>query len=245
VFVLTDVFHSVHHTVNTDYPERNGDVFIIDVPRMDGVDPDKKYCGYAIFFRMDPIWARDYKEIDWYSCKVYTPNKLLVKMPAWPYALFSNEDWKILQTYLRTKEPLLESLDNKRKGFATEQGQPKKDRMFKFILLDFGSEVKLSSKVVYSNAGEEEQCEWEFYPIPHLKNKSVSNIHANNVKVIRTREKKIGLLLLLQEATKNRFSSENSQLQRPMKAWLQSCYKGAVGIFDLSGIYLFPKIKCI
>lgn len=176
MFVLTDVFHSVRHTVNTDYPERNGDVFIIDVPRMDGVDPDKKYCGYAIFFRMDPRWARDYKEIDWYSCKVYAPNKLLVKMPAWPYALFSNEDRKILQTYLRNKEPLLESLDNKRKGFATEQGQPKKDRMFKFILLDFGSEVKLSSKVVYSNAGEEEQCEWEFYPIPHLKNKSVSNI---------------------------------------------------------------------
>jgi hypothetical protein len=158
-------------------------VFIIDVPRMDGVNPDKKYCGYAIFFCMDPRWARDYKEIDWYSCKVYAAIKLLVKMPAWPYALFSNEDRKILQTYLRNKKHTSETRSLSLKVSITSirdslrnRGNQKKDWMFKFILLDFASEVKLSSKAVYSNTREEEQCEWEFYPIPHLKNKSVNNI---------------------------------------------------------------------
>jgi hypothetical protein len=57
VFEVTNMFHSVHPTINTDYPKRNGDVFIIDVPRMDGVDPDKKYCGYTIFLWMDSRWA--------------------------------------------------------------------------------------------------------------------------------------------------------------------------------------------
>ena len=116
------------------------------------------------------------EEINWYSAHVAGSHQVLFRMPAWPYPLWpkANNAEILYNAILRqVPEPVRKSMNAAHSVFdpSSEAAETAavEVRKWKYVMLDF-SKVKgigeLSSKVLYSDAGDKEALDYDLIEIP-------------------------------------------------------------------------------
>ena len=122
---------------------------IFPVNDIESLEPLKVYPGFLIMFEMDLRFAFDSKkdEVEYFSGKIVGPNQVLLRVPSWPYSLFSERDRKLLEIYL--KPNFMNAVDAKRNDFL----ENKEERLWKYYLLEFDEDVELSAKIIFKAPG--------------------------------------------------------------------------------------------
>jgi hypothetical protein len=149
--------------VNTMCPERNGPVMVFPVNGLESVETNKVYPGFIIMFETDLRFAFDSQKdgVEYFSARVIAPNKLLIRLPSWPYCLFTDKDRSMLAAHL--KPNFMNALDAKRNSFADNKEQ----RMWRHYLLEFEQHHQLSAKVIFKEAGDDDLLPSQIIPIKY------------------------------------------------------------------------------
>lgn len=121
------------------------------------------------------------EEITWYSGNVAGATHLLFRMPAWPYPLWPkavNSEYLYASITDQVPEPVKKSMNSCHSVFdpSSEDAESAavEARKWRHVLLDF-SKVRgigeLSSKVLFSDAGEKEALDYDLIEVPlHFDN---------------------------------------------------------------------------
>lgn len=159
--------------VNLEKPECNGPFLIFDVPDLPGAQLGTEHKAYYIMLTTD----RRFEEIDdsqnWYTARVYSEKKVLVRLPAWDFPFFPKTDQALSFQQSMTSAvdaSVAKSLTNVFAAFDSEAADFQEARKWKHYVLDF-SQVKdlgtLSSKKVFSGAGDEELMDFDIVELPY------------------------------------------------------------------------------
>jgi hypothetical protein len=122
--------------VNLAYPEKNGPFTIFSAHDFEGIEKNKVYPGFAIFIEHDVRYSLDSKrdEVEYYNARVFSPTKLLIRVPSWEYCLSSTSDWRCFVGHVQPN--LMNAIDAARNKFHQEE---KETRMWRHYVLDFGT----------------------------------------------------------------------------------------------------------
>lgn len=149
--------------VNLDDPDDHFQFKVYPCLEMEGVDGKKRYEGFFVtvesdirFYLMDP-------KTEWYSCRIFSSNQLLVSTPASDYDLMysrefveeeydTNGDAKPIR---QIDDDALESIDayNNR---LNEDDDLQLKRKMKYYILNFPRGVQLSVKEIFAGATEDD-----------------------------------------------------------------------------------------
>ena len=169
-------------TVNTDRPECNREVLVFPLQDIKGVKVGSHYFGYYIMFPMDIRYVLDNETIEHYKARVFSANRVLLSVPAWPYSPLYNRD----EIAGKVTDVVNNAMDDARHSFE----ENKTSRMWKHLILEFPSEQNLAGKEIYQDAGEDEELELEFVPFVYTHTKFPSGrsntLHYAAWKVCRT-----------------------------------------------------------
>lgn len=166
---LTLSFLSDVIPVNINRPEDNREVSIYKAEGLTGVkDVNAHFQGYWIVMKYDPRFYADDANVEWYKARVYSSNQVLITLPSFDYSQMHCRD-QIVSS--KCPQSCTDAIDNGRLGYAKEE----KIRQWKYLLLDFPDSHVLSSSEVYSEAGEDEELDFELFP--------VSSVHPKIPKV--------------------------------------------------------------
>ena len=111
---------------------------------------------------MQTEWVLDNLEQDRYSGRVFSDNKLLFRIPSWDYnILYAREAFKTI-----TEDNVTHSLDNARHAFAESRDE---DMLQDYIITMNQPNIKLSSKVVFAHAGEDEDLGMFIVPVKAVR----------------------------------------------------------------------------
>ena len=169
--------YSVPIQVVPDRPESeaNGPVLVYSVPNFLSADGSTEYPGFYILMEFDPRFIEMDDEHTWYSAKAISATQVLIQLLAWPYCLWPNGP---NSTGLYTN--LVDQLPDAVKYSVNAAHAPfdNKDevtnaqlesRKWRYILLDFSNAKdigELSSKSLYSDAGEQEILDYDVISVP-------------------------------------------------------------------------------
>jgi hypothetical protein len=130
--------------VDPDFPEKNREVLVVATKNIPGVDGKTYYAGYTIMYRFDGRWLVENPDVECIEARLLTTHSILLKVPAWPYGILRDQET------INAKLPshVQDALDNA----ASESPS-----QFKYLVLEFGEDHELSSKVLHKEAGENEE----------------------------------------------------------------------------------------
>ncbi len=145
-----------------------------------GLGQGAGYYGYYVMYQIDIRHIADDSTVKFYKARAFPSNSLLIKLPAWPYTILHNRDE--IEAHVST--PVTDAIDDARHDFS----QDKAAREWKYLVLDFPTDHRLSSKEIYDEAGEDEELELEIIPVvySHPKIKGQGTQHWAAWKVVRT-----------------------------------------------------------
>lgn len=147
-----------------------------EVPDLDSIESETTRPGYAIFYPMQLAWVRTDKSKEFYRARVYSDNYLMVTVPAADWDMIKGGDFE--GSSLDPK--IVGGINNARKHFRDhlkEEGGSK-IRMWKTFLLRFPAGHKLNSKVIYEDAGEDQDLDVDFVKTYTNKAKSSFRYYA-------------------------------------------------------------------
>jgi hypothetical protein len=163
-----------HIRVNPVYPERNGPFMIFPVNDIEGVEANKVFPGFAILFEADVRHGFDSRndQVEYFSARTFPPNKVLIRVPSWPYCLYSNADRAQLQASLNPN--YMNALDSMRNNFFDNREQ----RMWRHYLLEFEPFHQLSARVIFRDASDDHNLPAKIIPIKytHPQMKGIYNV---------------------------------------------------------------------
>jgi hypothetical protein len=139
--------------VNIDKPEANREALVFPMKDMAGMKKGASYYGYYIMIHMDVRYFMDNENVEHYKARLFGNNKILLTVPAWDYCPLYNRDEVVLQV----DSNVTDAMDDARHGFE----ENKATRQWKNLLLEFPGEHVLSSKLIYEDAGDDDELELE------------------------------------------------------------------------------------
>jgi hypothetical protein len=169
--------------VNIDSPEGNREVMVFPISDIPGVGKQAKwiYQGYFISFQFDIRFIRDDPKTRHVSCRIYSANELLLRLPSWPYSFVSNHD----RDYLLTKlHPAIgNGIDECRNAYAASISA----RQWKYLILRFPEDHVLNVHHIFEDAGPEQWCELDIIPIKYetVRRGMTNMIHMVGFKIAR------------------------------------------------------------
>jgi hypothetical protein len=92
-----------------------------------------------------------------YNARGFNSNSLLLKVPAWLYAMLQNRE----EISAHVSTTVTDAINDARHDFS----QDKAAREWKYLVLDFPTDHYLSSKEIHDEAGEDEELELEIISI--------------------------------------------------------------------------------
>lgn len=123
------------------------------------VKTEERYDGYSLQIKGDVRWMLEDQEADQYSMRVWRDDAILVKLPAMEYSLIHNKDEFDVNDDV--PESVINAMDDARHHFE----ENKKNRMFRYILIEFPPGTMLSSKLIFSEAGDNEELDYDIVQI--------------------------------------------------------------------------------
>jgi hypothetical protein len=144
----------IHVTV--DRPEANREVLVFLLKEIDGVKIGTSYYGYYIMIPMDARFFLDDRTIEHYKARVFANHQVLLTIPSWPYCPLHNRE----EIVDKVDCNVTDAMDDARHSYE----ENKASRRWNHLLLEFPTGHELSSKVIYDDAGEDEELELEIVP---------------------------------------------------------------------------------
>jgi hypothetical protein len=149
----------VYLDANTICPEVNRELFLFQLENMPGVlkAEDERYHGYSFHMRVDVRWAELDYTVEFYSARVWKDDAILFRIPSLPFTMVHNSDQmcKDLPTYVKN------AIENALHNYNND----KENRQWKYILLQFPAGHTLSSKLVFADAGEDKDLDYQLYKV--------------------------------------------------------------------------------
>lgn len=142
-------------SVNINCPEANGRFLVFPVTNLQGVKVEERYEGFSIHCPADSRWIVDNDKEDMYTAQVWGDDAILVRSPAFPF-LYLREQEKLVKNNSVSSE-VNDAIDHCRHEFANDIA----NRMWSHTLLIFPPGVTLSSSLIFDDAGEEEELDFE------------------------------------------------------------------------------------
>lgn len=202
--------------VNVNRPEANREVNVYRLTNIPGVvKTEHRFHGYSIQIPVDIRWSLDEDEVDHYSGRVWKEDALLFRVPAFPYSALHNRD-EIHRG--GASEMVTIAMDDARHDF--ESGKDR--RQWKYLLLQFPPGHTLSSKMIFEDAGDDEELDFDLVTVTytHPKVPNYSNMeHWMHFTVARTDLR-----------TTKRGRVEKPAKQSRMAAKLQAAQQAAQGM---------------
>lgn len=127
---------------------------VVDMPAAAKGD-SSYYHGYSIQMKVDIRWAMFDTESEPYSCRVWKEDALLLRMPAFPFTPLYNRE-EIIRTG-KVAQNVRDAMDNANHRFLDNL----KQRKWKYLLLQFPPGHELSSQVIFDEAGDKEELDYE------------------------------------------------------------------------------------
>lgn len=154
--------------VNPDDPDDHFQFKIYPCLEMEGVDGKRRFEGYFISLESDIRWYLKDSQVEWYSCRIFSSNQLLVCTPGTDYDFEHSRDF-IHTLYdldgddtgnIQLADDALESIDAYNNRLDEEENL-KLSRKFKWYILTFPRDVVLSVKEIFDNATEDNYLDGE------------------------------------------------------------------------------------
>jgi hypothetical protein len=142
--------------VNIDKPEANREALVFPLKDMVGMKKGASYYGYYIMMPMDVRYIMDNENVEHYKARLFGNNKILLTVPAWDYSHLYNRE----EIFDQVAMNVTDAMDDARHGFE----ENKATRQWKNLLLEFPGGHVLSSKLIYEDAGDDEELELEIVP---------------------------------------------------------------------------------
>ena len=142
--------------VNVDHPEANREVLVFPLKEIEGVKTGTSYYGYYIMVPMDVRFILDDQTIEHYKARLFANHQVLLTVPSWQYSPLYNRD----EIVKKVATNVTDVMDNARHAYEDN----KASRRWKHLLLEFPSPHELSSKLIYDEAGDDEELALELVP---------------------------------------------------------------------------------
>jgi hypothetical protein len=139
--------------VNLDCAEKNGEVMVMNLRGIEGVDDGGKttYDGFLAFIEMHAEYMADDRKTTFYKCYVLSPHVLVMTVPSWSYPLLYHGDEISRGRGVGALPIVKEAFEDARLKY----GENRQSRRWRDIALEFPPHVKLSAKLVNKDAGED------------------------------------------------------------------------------------------
>jgi hypothetical protein len=172
--------------VNLDDPDDHFQFKVYPCPEMEGIDGKRRYDGFFITVESDIRYYIEDANTEWYSCRIFSENQLLISTPAGDYDHVNSRDF-IEREYNIDGDPddfeqidadALESIDvyNNR---LNEDDHLQASRKLKYYILGFPRGVELSVKEIFATSSEDNFLDG--VPI------TVRTFHENREGIMNTR----------------------------------------------------------
>jgi hypothetical protein len=138
--------------VNLDCAEKNGEVMVMNLRGIEGVDDGGKttYDGFLAFIEMHAEYMADDRKTTFYKCYVLSPHVLVMTVPSWSYPLLYHGDEISRGRGVGALPIVKEAFEDARLKY----GENRQSRRWRDIALEFPPHVKLvSAKLVNKDAG--------------------------------------------------------------------------------------------
>jgi hypothetical protein len=167
--------------VNINRPEANREALVFPLKEIQGVKKGTSYYGYFIMVPMDVRFILDDQTIEHYKAWLYANHQVLLTMPSWDYSPLYNRD----EIVKKVDQNVTDAMDNARHAFEDN----KASRRWKHLLLEFPAGHELSSKLIYDEAGDDEELALELVPFRYSHTSaplSINTIHYAAWKIARS-----------------------------------------------------------
>jgi hypothetical protein len=152
---------------NVNCPEANREVTLYQVINIVGVvKTEERYHGYSIHLPIDMRWTLDDDTVDHYSARVWKDDSILIRIPAMEYTVLHNREEFNASV---TKENVVDAVDHSRHEFVNN----KDNREWQYLLLQFPAGHVLSSKVIFEDAGDSEELDYDLVDVA-IKHKDLA-----------------------------------------------------------------------
>jgi hypothetical protein len=158
--------------VNIDRPEANREVFVFPLKNIDGVKSGTDCHGCCIVILMDVRFVLDDQTVKHYKARLFANNQVLLTVPSWDDSPLYNQDETVNQVDSNVTDAMDDARHAHEKNKATR-------RCWNHLLLEFPAGHELSSKLIYEDAGDDEELEFEIVPFhcSHAPAPTVFNTH--------------------------------------------------------------------
>lgn len=158
-----DLFASpfqVRLQANLRIPEATAPFYLYPITEIQAVKKNEDhYDGFCIQVKADIRWIKEDAEVESYTMRVWREDGVLCKVPAFEHSLLYNK--AEIDGSSRLSNSVINSMDDARHYFE----QDKESRMFKYYLIEMPPGITLSSKVVFDDAGDDEELDFAIVPI--------------------------------------------------------------------------------
>jgi len=145
--------------VNPNSPEANGPFLVFSVENMQGVKAEERFSGYSIQTLADVRYILEDPNVEFYTASVWKEDSILVKVPSWAFtALYNRDD---INRSGQVEDIVIDAMDDARHEFDSN----KANREWRYYLLQFPPGVVLSSKVIYPDAGDDNELDYEIVKV--------------------------------------------------------------------------------
>jgi hypothetical protein len=117
------------------------------------IKTEERYHGYSIQLPLDICWVINDVAVEAYTAKVWKEDSILLRIPAFPYTLLYNREGVRLSD---RSESVVNAMDNARHDYENN----KETRQWKYLLLQFPPGQTLSSKLIFADAGDDEELDY-------------------------------------------------------------------------------------
>jgi hypothetical protein len=146
-------------------------------------NPKTLYSGYFLAVPTDLCEYFEDQATEHVKGRIYATNQVLISLPSWDYTFYHNGD----EFKAKVDSATQDGMDNARHNFF----EHKEARRWKHLLLNFPQDHVLSSKLIYDDAGEDEELKPEIIDIvySHSRLKTAgkqSSVAYGGFKVVRS-----------------------------------------------------------
>ena len=145
-----------------------------EVPDLTVLAKETTLRGYGILYPMQLGWVRSDTSKEFYRGRVYSDEILMMTVPGSDWDQIKGGDF----SESTMDEKIVGGIHNARQHYRDQVKEGNTKRMWKTYLLRFPAGHKLSSKEIYSEAGEDQDLEVDFVKVYLSKKKSSFRYYA-------------------------------------------------------------------
>jgi hypothetical protein len=147
--------------VNLTHPEKNEGILVYPVRDIPGIDNNSYYEGFYVMLRYDPEWVMEDETKPILEATLKEKNEIQINIPQGSYEALRRPK------HFKGKVPdRVHTAMEHRKVSKMKAQKDGAAKSYTSVILDFGEDVELSSKLIFKDAGDEEALDPSYFSVP-------------------------------------------------------------------------------